>query len=340
MIKTICNILIFLAFFLSGPGANAQTEEDSLLLSDDLLIDTSIDYDAFFADLDHFLDSLLSPRSYFLATMGASQGYFNFREKGSPRLEVKRKYILSPTAGYFSKNGPGIAVAGDMINDGNGFRFYQFSITPSFDFLRNRNLAAGFAYQRFFTRDSLRFYTSPLQNEVSGYFIWRKSWVQPGLAVNAGWGSRKEYIERKYFIEYLRARRLRLPIPVPITTEEQISIMDFSVTTSVRHSFYWLKVIDEKDFLRLTPIVAFNAGTRKFGFNRTTSTTLGNYTLREFNLDERHRFQPISLTTYLRAEYTIGKFFIQPQLILDYYLPAEENRLSTVASLMVGIQIN
>jgi hypothetical protein len=324
----------------SVPASQAQTREDSLLLADDLLIDTSLDYDAFFADLDQFLDSLLSPRSYFIATIGASQGYFNFKEKGQPRLEVRRKYILSPSAGYFSKSGLGISVTGDMVNDGNGFRFYQFSISPSFDFVRNRDLAAGFAYQRFFTRDSLSFYTSPLQNELSGYFIWRKSWVQPGLAMNAGWGSRKDYVERETFIDYLRARRLRLPFPIPTTTEEETSIMDFTVTASARHSFYWLRLLDEKDFLRFTPILALSAGTRKFGFNRTTSTTLGNYTLRDFNLEENQRFQPISLTTYLRAEYNIGKVFIQPQLILDYYFPANDKRITSVISVTAGILVN
>ena len=325
--------------FFSCPVAQAQTREDSLLLEDDLLFDPNLDYDAFFDDLDKFLDSILSPRSYFLATVGISQGYFNFKEKSSPRLEVKRKYILSPTAGYYSKSGLGISVTGDMINDGKGFRFYQFSVSPSFDFIGNRDLAAGFAYQRYFTRDSLSFYTSPLQNELSAYFIWRKSWVQPGLAMNAGWGSRKEYIERETFIDYLRARRLRLPLPVPTTTEETTSIMDFSMTASARHSFYWLHVLDEKDFFRFTPILAFSAGTRKFGFNRTTSTTLGNYTLRDFNLEDNHRFQPISLTTYLRADYSIGKVFIQPQLILDYYFPAREKNFSSVLSVMVGLQL-
>jgi hypothetical protein len=70
------------------------------------------------------------------------------------------------------------------------------------------------------------------------------------------------------------------------TSKEDIS--DFSLTASVRHSFYWMHIGGEKNYIRFAPQLS------------------------------------LSMMLNLRPEYYFGKFFIQPQLILDYYLPASE----------------
>ncbi len=238
--------------------------------------------------------------------------------------------------GYYSNTGLGLTVSGNVIDDGERMNFYQFTVNPSYDYLRNRDLAAGISFYRHFTKDSLPFYTSPLQNEVNAYFLWRKPFIQPGISVNYGWGSRKEYEERIGFLRYLRARRRGVIIPLPINNISEESIMDFSVTASARHSFYWLNVLSKKDFVRLTPILAFSSGTQRFGFNQTTSTRLTNYTVRNVSLEKNLKFQPLSLTLYLRSDYSIGKFFIQPQCVLDYYFPAEEKNVSFLVSLNAG----
>jgi hypothetical protein len=54
------------------------------------------------------------------------------------------------------------------------------------------------------------------------------------------------------------------------------------------------------------------------------------------NLDNELKFQALSLTFFVRPEYNIGKFFIQPQLVFDYYFPAPDKRLSTFFSLNTG----
>jgi hypothetical protein len=42
------------------------------------------------------------------------------------------------------------------------------------------------------------------------------------------------------------------------------------------------------------------------------------------------------LTLYLRSEYTIGKFFIQPQLSLDYYFPSDGKHFTSLLTLTAG----
>jgi hypothetical protein len=328
--------LIIICFIVCSNLAYSQTtEQDSIpLTANDLALDTSINYDDLFNEFDLFLDSLLAPRSYFLANLSVGQGYFNFSNKTNTKISVVQKFTWSPSIGYYSKNGLGLTLTGYMVNDSPRLNLYQVSFSPSYDFLKNKNIAAGISYMRFFTKDSLRFYVSPLQNEVNGYFLWRKAWLQPGIAASYGWGSRTEYKKRVRFLERLRIRAL-----IITTTEE--SVADFSLTASVRHNFYWLNIFSKKDYFRVTPQLSFSSGTQKFGFNQTTGTygaTRTNilYNAGSVNLDDELKFQPVSLTLYLRNEYSIGKFFIQPQFIVDYYFPAKDKKLTTLFSVNTG----
>ncbi len=302
-------------------------------------IDTSIDYDVLFSDFDAFMDSILAPGSYFLGSLSLSKGYFNFEHKGTNTVQTTQRITYSPTIGYFHKGGLGFMATGNLVNDQSKLNFYQFSLTPTFDYLENRAFATGVSYTRFFTRDSLSFYTSPLQNEIYGYFTWRKPWIRPTVSVSYGWGSRSEYEQREDIITTLR---LRVRGFTYVNTTE--SVRDFSVMGSVRHDFYWLDVFTYNDHIRLTPQIAFTSGTQKFGFNQSSSSfgpslrNSGNvlYNTENVYLDDHLNFQPLSLTLFLRGEYSIGKFFIQPQFAMDYYFPATSRNLSSLFSINTG----
>jgi hypothetical protein len=287
------------------------------------------------------MDSILSPHSYFLASLSAVKGYYNFETKNTASLiETSKKLTYSPTIGYYHKSGIGITSNGYIINDGSDMNFYQFSLTPSFDYLQNKSFATGFSFTKFITKDSLPFYTSPLQNELYAYFTYRKTWIRPTIAVSYGWGSRSDYMKRESVIQDIRLRRRGYTY---INTEESVS--DFSLMTSVRHDFYWLDVFTYNDHIRFTPQLALTSGTQKFGFNQSSSTyatvsrTGSNvlYSTDNVYLDDQLKFQPLSLTMYLRGEYSIGKFFIQPHLVFDYYFPASSKNFNTVFSLNLGI---
>jgi hypothetical protein len=98
-----------------------------------------------------------------------------------------------------------------------------------------------------------------------------------------------------------------------------------------------LNTLSKNDYVRITPQISFVSGTQQFGFNQTSTTyatirrTGRNilYSTENIALDDRLYFQPISLTAFLKTEYSIGKFFVQPQLLFDYYFPATENNFAT-----------
>lgn len=340
MLKQCC-IAFFMILFVSTAHSQTNPTDTSMKKEmEDLLGDTTIDYDELFQDFDAFMDSILTPRSYFMPSISVSRGYFNFTSKTNELLETTPKITYSPMVTWYHKSGFGLSGTGYLINDDKNLNLYQFSVTPSFDYLQNHDLATGLSYTRYFNKDSLPFYTSPLKNEVYAYFTYRKWWVRPMIALSYGWGSRSDYEEREDLIQSLRLRPRGYTY---INTTE--SVADFSLLASVRHDFYWLDVMTYNDHIRFTPQVSFTSGTQKFGFNQksnTYGTSILNstnilYSSENLYLDDQLDFQPLSLSFYLRGEYSIGKFFVQPQFLLDYYFPAPDNNLTTLFSVNIGM---
>ena len=333
---------IILAITMPGVTAYSQSNPADTTIKPvkQSLADTSFNYDDLLQDLDAFMDSILSPRSYYLGSLSLSKGYFNFEGKGSSFIQTSQKLTWSPTIGYYDKNGLGLTATGYIVDDDTHLNFYQFSLTPSFDYLKNKNFATGISYSRYFTKDSLPFYTSPLQNDLYAYFTYRGFWIKPSVSIGYGWGSRGDYKQREEIIQELRLRPRGYTY---INTKESIS--DFSVMASLRHDFYWLDVFTVNDHIRFTPQLSLTSGTQKFGFNQNSSTyaiTLRNsinvlYSTENVYLDDKINFQPLSLTLYLRGEYSIGKFFIQPQFTMDYYFPSPDKNFTTLFSINAGV---
>jgi len=339
MHKKWCSILIF---HLAGIVVFSQVnpKDTALKKVEPPVIDSTLDYnDIIFDDLEKFLDSILSPHSYILTAFSIQKGYFNYKSKTEVFLEPTRKVTFTPAVGYYNKNGLGITGIGSFVSDQKAFRFYQLALSPSYDYLENKNLATGISYTRYLTKDSLPFYTSPLQNELYAYFTYRKWWFKPMVAVSYGWGSRSDYQDREEYITSLQLRRTGF---TRINTKE--SVNDFSLITSVRHDFYWLDVFTYNDHIRIAPQLTFTSGSQKFGFNQSSNTyaTLLRsganvlYSSENVYLDNKLYFQPLALTFYLKTEYSIGKFYIQPQLILDYYFPATEKQFTGLVSVSGG----
>ena len=87
---------------LSVAGFSQTTPNDTVPVSpkESLDFDTTFDYDELLDELDVFLDSLLMPRSYFLASISAGSGYFNYFKRND-KLETIKKgrrkiFLFSP----------------------------------------------------------------------------------------------------------------------------------------------------------------------------------------------------------------------------------------------------
>lgn len=328
-------IIMALLFAFADKDVNAQTNRiDSLFMNSDT---TSV-IDSLMKDFDRFLDSIAAPKSFFNVSVGIGTGIFSFEDKNSVFLTSEKKLILSPSVGYYHKSGLGISGTAYMINENNRLNFYQFVFTPSFDVIK-RNFSTGISFSKYFNKDSLSFYTTPIQNELFAYFSYKNWWLRPSVSISYGWGSKTEYEKKQYKIY---SRLLQQSNRYYITIKNEESINDLSVTLSLRKDFNWFDVLIKDDNVTITPVVLFNSGTQNFGFNTSYTYTLPaavrvNSTPGNSNISDRTAFSPQSISMVLRGSYLKGKFIVQPQVLFDYYLPQAENRFNTVFSITAGL---
>lgn len=312
---------------------SAQKDKDSLI------IDTTFtDYDEFFSELDALIDSLTTPRNFTMVNLSIGQSFLTYEGKSYATAQTKRQWTYAPSVGYYDKTGFGIGIGTSLVNDGTGINPYQFSVTGSYDYQYKRSFITGVSLTHFFTKGDLPFYTSPLENEVYAYFTYRKLWFKPSVAVGYGWGSRDDFEETEERIQEINLARNGF---TRINTRE--SVVDFNLTTSIRHDFYFLDVL-KSDYIRLTPQISFTSGTQQFGFNQTSNTYITRrtgrnilYNTENVTLDNQLYFQPISLSAFIKTEYAKGIFYIQPQFILDYYFPASSKNFSTAILINAGL---
>lgn len=323
-----------LFFFALLVLAQAKAQKDPIM-------DTLPDYDMLFSELEHFIDSITAPRSFALINIGYGTGHFQYQTSRTAIKEI-RKGIGTPTVGYYNKSGLGIGAVGSLISENNKLLLYQTAVTASYDYLKNRKFLTGVSFTHFFTKDSLPFYTSPLNNQVYAYFSYRDWWLKPALAAGYGWGSITSVQQRKEKIKLLKKGP---PATSTTTIETTEAIADLSLTASVKHDFYWLNVLSKRDYVRLTPQLVVLGGTQKYGLNQTNNSFISEkhsstsvlYNTEKSYITARSQFQLLSLSGRLRTEFSKGIFFVQPQVLFDYYLPKEEREFAAAFVINAGI---
>jgi hypothetical protein len=310
-----------------------QTSLDSLFASRD---STAV-LDSLLKDFDSYLDSLRKPRSFLSINLGIGNGYFSFENANTVYLTNSQRFIVTPSIGYYHKTGLGLTTTGYLLLDADNSQFYQFSVTPSYDYIGNRKLGFGFAFTRYIEKDSLPFYTTPIGNELFGYFTYKNWWIRPTLSVCYGWGNKTEYLEKQTFIWRERLQRYDRGF-IYVKSEE--SVKDFATIISLRHDFDFYKLFVRKDGFTITPVLLFTAATQSFGFNTSyqysTNAVRANLLPSNQNISDQSAYRPQSFSFILRSDYNLGKFFVMPQFLLDYYIPETDDHLNIGYSITAG----
>lgn len=298
-------------------------------------------YADLFRELENFLDSMVRPSSFGVVSAGFGNGFFSYAPPGGTDVLSRRHNVLTPSAAYFHKSGFGLSATASVLEEKGRLQWYQAAATASFDYLKGKKGLAGLSYTKLFTGKDLPFYTSPLSNEAYAYFSYRQWWLRPSLAATYGWGSQTGYEERKSIIKLLKKKK------VENTTVEETRerVSDLSLTATVKHDFYWRQVMGKKDLFRLTPQLAFTGGTQRYGLSQTTTTYVSGkkprgsvgFNTENFSLNNASGFRPLSVAVLIKTEYAFRQFFIQPQLVLDYYFPADAQKLTTTFGVNGGI---
>ncbi len=331
MIRTIC-ILTLLLFAIE---TNAQ--QNSL---DDLFKgkDSTKVMDSLMSEFESFLDSMTARKSFFSAGMVAGTAMLSYENSNSVKIDVQKRILFAPMIGYYHKTGFGLTAAAYMVNDKGNFAPYQYNLTPSFDIIRKK-FSTGVAFTKSFIKDSLSFYTTPLQQEAFVYFTYKDWLIRPSVSVSYGWGTTTSYRERKLIIQKKRLKQAR---SIYIREKNEESIHDLSVNFSLRKDFNFYSLLNGDDMISLTPVVMLNCGTQQYGFN--TSYDLSRVNLTRINalpsnssITDRNSFTAQSAAVILRAAYLYKNFMVQPQFVVDYFIPGTTDQLNSAFSISANV---
>lgn len=294
--------------------------------------------DSLLEDFDDYLDSVLKPKSFFNVSVGVGTGVYSFEDKNSVYLNTEKKFVFLPSAGYYNKLGFGLSAMAFAMKDADKINFYQYAITPSYDVIK-RKYSTGFAYTRYIQKDSLSFYTTPVQNELFAYYSYKNFIVRPTIGVAYGWGTKETFEKRKMRILKKRSKRSRNYF---VTEHTRESVSDLSVVLSVRKDFNFHSVLFTDDLISLSPVLAVNSGTENYGLNTTYTLLLpsslkGAVLPQNSSLSDKAGFTVQSFAMTLRASYLKGKFILQPQVFFDYYIPGNSESFSTAFSIVAGM---
>ena len=112
----------------------------------------------------------------------------------------------------------------------------------------------------------------------------------------------------------------------------------FSATFSIEHNFEFENVFTKKDGLTILPIFMVNSGSDKV--NSTHLNRIFNrprVPLSVKKTSQANKMQLQSIASSINITYGIGKFYVQPNVYFDYYLPETTGqRFSSIVSLTAG----
>jgi hypothetical protein len=287
-------------------------------------------------ELSGFLDSVNPKKNYINISVAAGSGAYSYKSTNSFSALLQKKLTITPNIGYYHKSGFGIASFVYLLAENGKMNLFQYGISPSFDYSKRKKFSFGFAYTYYKTKDSLDFYTTPIQHEMYGYFSIKKWWLQPAVSIVYGFGSKTSYEKKQLQLLYQRLRRRGY---VTIKTDEKIN--DFAIITSLKHNFNWIGIFGKQDYIIVTPVAMLSASTQKFGFNQSFSASVINSNLLPSNqqVNETTGIGLQAATLILRTEYGFGKFYLQPQLTADYYLQKADKPFNLLFAITAAITL-
>jgi hypothetical protein len=318
-------------------AAGQQSKLDSLFIKGD----TTAVLDSLMKDFDKFVDSLTAPKSFFAIDVGLGNRTFSINNNSLNTQSTNSSLSIMPSLGYYHKSGLGLSVMSFFANYQGKTEAFQHAITPSYDYDGDK-IAAGISYTRYLGKDSAIASSSPYENDWYGYFHVRtKNNWRFGVAMGYADGGFKDMVSYSDSIRRFNTVLQRFEwVYVRSTISSDNKIKDFMVSASVRKDYEWSHLLTRKDnlTLNLTGYLVTGASKIKSNFNQT-------YMVRQIELSKLRRsyasadgtgfqFQSVALSAGLY--YSIGKFNIQPVWFVDYYLPASDQKISSVFSLVAG----
>lgn len=320
--------LLLVCITTSFSAITAQT--DSLSKADKAILDSMMQNDEFLKMMKE------DARSSVDISMGAGNGAFSSDNKAANATGITNQLILTPSVIYHSKSGLSFGATAYLTNDSTGkTELYQTGLSAAYDYYGNK-VHAGISYTHFFS-DKNKYNTKSLyQNDFYGYIKKVRGIIQPGLSAGFSGGSYKEWGLASFVLKRPLNPRGDTTIFARDSTSNKTSY--FSVSANIEHDFSFYTVFAKSDELDLIPSLIVNYGSDAFTQTHTNKL----FNRKGFSKFKRvgatNKFQLQSIAASVDLTYSIGKFFLQSNLYMDYYLPATTSkRLSTIYSVTAGL---
>jgi hypothetical protein len=306
----------------SGIREKATSLPDTALLDQELL-----------NDLRALLDSMDFRSSFFSIGVGAGNRFFSLRNNNfNAQQQTTDRIAFTPSASYFHKSGFGFTAMGFLSEIEGKTGFYQYALSPSYDYLRSRKVSFGISYTWYLTEKQAEFYATPFKHEIYAYAQGRKGWMRPGFS--AGWATGS-------YQDIRQLDTVIFGIPRRFIDTTDADLQDFSLMASVSHVFDWDDVIHKGDGISVIPQVMFVAGAQHIESNSKFSVFGGRQFTRlrrTFRFDSEDqtglRFQSVAFS--LSASWFMGKFSVSPGYFISYYIPETDEKVSQIFSVMLG----
>lgn len=317
--------LLVVLFFICVAGYGQTI--DSLSKADKALLDSMMANDEFLKMMGG------KDKNTFDISIGIGNGAFSTYNKAANATGISNQVIFTPSVAYRLKNGLSLGVTGYLTDESGKTTLYQTGVTAGYDYY-GKKVLAGISYTRFLS-DADKYNSKSLyQNDFYGYVRRAKGVIQPGLALGYSTGNYKEAVFRSFILQrYLRPDTL---IRGMDSTNNKVSY--FSASLSAGHEFILYKIFSKKDELDIEPSVMINMGSDKLTQVHTNKIFDRFRKLSTLKKEESaNKFQLQSVAASVNFTYGIGKFFLQPSIYLDYYLPeTTSKRLTSIYAVTAG----
>lgn len=319
-------IFILCCFF-----ANAQVDT-TLSAKDKAVLDSMIN--------DLFGEDSIPEKSYFDVSLSVGNSFFSTNNNSFNAVQSQTQQLFyTPAVAYYHKSGLGISLASYITNDKGKPKLYQYTISPFWEF-SGKYIAGALSYSRNISGQKTSFEVSPFKNDFFGNIELVKPWVKPGLAMGYSTGKSVEYFDT---VLKIQPDTTRPPIFLRIKDTITTKLKAFSLTFSLSHRFEFEKFFSSKDGLVMQPTVMLNASSYRWNITHSNSLSRRRPAVQR-ELKNRYgdgpgaeKFTLQSLGFNFDITYSIGKFYLQPNIYFDYYLPeTTEKKITSIFNLTAG----
>lgn len=322
---------LLLLFFILIYGYAADAQTDSLSSKDKALLDSMMENDEFLKLMKEKEKGSLD------ISIGLGNGAFSSHNNAANATGVVNQTIFTPSIIYHTKNGFSFGATGFITNDSTGkTNIYQTGLSTAYDYF-GKKVHTGISYTRYLSDKNKYNSKSLYQNDIYGYIKRVSGILQPGVALGYANGNYKEVDWASFVLRRPLNPRGDTTITGRDSTENKNSY--FSVSVSVGHDFSFYKLFSKNDELDFVPSLIINMGSDKLTQTHTNKIF---DRIRKLNtlkkVESNNKFQIQSIASSFDFTYGVGKFFLQPNLYLDYYLPeTTANKFSAIFSITAGL---